>query len=359
MSDPMTNAEVEDVLSSIRRLVSENKPPKSEEVEETKPDRLVLTPALRVGEEEHAEEPAEEVLSHSAPVGTPDEPPQDALETLNTFIRSEAARQAREVALSEGLRSTDDTDEGGDVEEAAQTPADNAIEASGETAEDASLFAETDENTAAPEPEGGVISAEAEANDFAINLNFVHDAPVAVEPAEVASDPAPEPEPKFEFEPETDTAPEPEAAHETVVDADPQDTEEPSSLGDKVAALETLIQRRQDRWEPDDTGADEYAGTDAPTMTWEDATPDLVELTAAEPDAPEDDLQNGDVNGDAHQDDAVTFDEAELDEETLREIVSDIVREELQGALGERITRNVRKLVRREIHRVLASRDFE
>ena len=36
MSDPMTNAEVEDVLSSIRRLVSENKPPKSEEVEETK-----------------------------------------------------------------------------------------------------------------------------------------------------------------------------------------------------------------------------------------------------------------------------------------------------------------------------------
>jgi hypothetical protein len=30
------------------------------------------------------------------------------------------------------------------------------------------------------------------------------------------------------------------------------------------------------------------------------------------------------------------------------------VREELQGALGERITRNVRKLVRREIRLVLA-----
>ena len=48
-----------------------------------------------------------------------------------------------------------------------------------------------------------------------------------------------------------------------------------------------------------------------------------------------------------------------VDEETLREMVSDMVRSELQGELGDRITRNVRKLVRREIHRALASRDFE
>jgi cell pole-organizing protein PopZ len=48
-----------------------------------------------------------------------------------------------------------------------------------------------------------------------------------------------------------------------------------------------------------------------------------------------------------------------IDEETLRTMVSDIVRQELQGVLGERITRNVRKLVRREIHRVLMSQDYE
>ncbi len=48
-----------------------------------------------------------------------------------------------------------------------------------------------------------------------------------------------------------------------------------------------------------------------------------------------------------------------LDEEALRELVSEMVRSELQGELGDRITRNVRKLVRREIHRALASRDFE
>lgn len=50
--------------------------------------------------------------------------------------------------------------------------------------------------------------------------------------------------------------------------------------------------------------------------------------------------------------------EVVLDEETLREMVSDIVRKELQGSLGERITRNVRKLVRREIYRALEARDL-
>jgi len=48
-----------------------------------------------------------------------------------------------------------------------------------------------------------------------------------------------------------------------------------------------------------------------------------------------------------------------IDEEMLRDMVSDIVRAELQGALGERITRNVRKLVRREIHRALTAQELE
>ena len=40
-------------------------------------------------------------------------------------------------------------------------------------------------------------------------------------------------------------------------------------------------------------------------------------------------------------------------------MIRQVVREELQGVLGERITRNVRKLVRAEINRILSSRDFE
>ena len=51
--------------------------------------------------------------------------------------------------------------------------------------------------------------------------------------------------------------------------------------------------------------------------------------------------------------------EAGIDEEMLREIVRDIIREELAGTLGERITRNVRKLVRVEINRALTAREFE
>ncbi|MFZ5752560.1 MAG: hypothetical protein ACOY5U_16030 [Pseudomonadota bacterium] len=48
-----------------------------------------------------------------------------------------------------------------------------------------------------------------------------------------------------------------------------------------------------------------------------------------------------------------------IDLETLRLLVAEVLRQELRGPLGERITQNVRKLVRREIHRVLDSRDFE
>lgn len=45
-----------------------------------------------------------------------------------------------------------------------------------------------------------------------------------------------------------------------------------------------------------------------------------------------------------------------IDEEALRKLVVEIVHQELSGELGERITRNVRKLVRREINRILVSR---
>ncbi len=54
--------------------------------------------------------------------------------------------------------------------------------------------------------------------------------------------------------------------------------------------------------------------------------------------------------------DAGLFDPADdlvIDADALRDLVAEIIRQELQGPLGERITRNVRKLVRREIARAL------
>lgn len=53
------------------------------------------------------------------------------------------------------------------------------------------------------------------------------------------------------------------------------------------------------------------------------------------------------------------FQEHVMDENALRELIGKLVREELQGELGERISRNVRKLVRREIHRAMASIDLD
>ena len=43
-----------------------------------------------------------------------------------------------------------------------------------------------------------------------------------------------------------------------------------------------------------------------------------------------------------------------LDEATLREIVRDVLREELQGPMGTRVTRNLRRLIRAEVARAMA-----
>jgi hypothetical protein len=62
------------------------------------------------------------------------------------------------------------------------------------------------------------------------------------------------------------------------------------------------------------------------------------------------------------QDDVGLFapdDETVIDMDMLRDLISEVIREELQGPLGERITRNVRKLVRQEIARVLEAQKFD
>ncbi|MBE0554489.1 MAG: hypothetical protein IH625_12435, partial [Rhodobacteraceae bacterium] len=52
---------------------------------------------------------------------------------------------------------------------------------------------------------------------------------------------------------------------------------------------------------------------------------------------------------------ALTADPDAIDDAALRDLVRELIVEELQGPLGERITRNIRKLVRAEIARALAA----
>lgn len=94
-----------------------------------------------------------------------------------------------------------------------------------------------------------------------------------------------------------------------------------------------------------------------------DVVPDpVVETTAqAESDVVEEDagVVMPQTDEPASDVDLGDLDASLLDEDALRDMISEIVRDELSGVLGERITRNVRKLVRREIHRALMSREFD
>ncbi|MBT8389995.1 MAG: hypothetical protein KJN60_00135 [Boseongicola sp.] len=76
----------------------------------------------------------------------------------------------------------------------------------------------------------------------------------------------------------------------------------------------------------------------------------LADAVGAEPEVAEEALE------DAEPEKAVS---ETLDATEMRDLISSLIREELQGELGERITRNVRKLVRQEIQRALTVREVE
>jgi hypothetical protein len=170
-----------------------------------------------------------------------------------------------------------------------------------------------------------------------------------------------------------------------------------SALASRIAELEAAVaESADDEWEPDGAGEGDNAGAPVDALSWEDADdaqgshaweadpleaaedaelaepePDFAaepELTAepafdAEPE-PEPDLDDRWADPHLARDidpEADLFAETDsvIDEDMLRDLIADIVRRELQGTLGERITRNVRKLVRREIHRALSARELD
>jgi hypothetical protein len=155
---------------------------------------------------------------------------------------------------------------------------------------------------------------------------------------------------------------------------------------ERAGLIEAVLDARAEDWEPD-------GSEDVPVMDWSRTTPDdapvfrsrhmaplrldrivppveepafrhtplplpdMVE-TLASAVATDPDGLDAYVRGEAAaaQEDAelrAFLDRATVDEEMLRRIVTQVLQQELQGALGERITRNVRKLVRREINRAL------
>ena len=287
MSDPVSKTEIEDVLSSIRRLVSNDSrahqrqvaPPQAVAAAESPPSpptdrhppgRLVLTPALRVAGDDGAAAENPQPGDDSAET----EPWRDPDATL--YATAKAAGTA------------------GD--EVAPSVADDAAAGDGDMGDEARRPAMTEVDPADP----------AAADDT-----------------------------------ETGTAP-------TGEDPDAARVE---TLTAKIQALELAIGQSRDRWEPDGDGDDDYAGTTVETIEWEDHS----DAVAPDP-APARPRSTPEIDDSP---DFPTEDDTFLDEDSLRELVADIVRQELMGALGERITRNVRKLVRREIHRALTAQDLD
>ncbi len=153
-----------------------------------------------------------------------------------------------------------------------------------------------------------------------------------------------------------------------IVDQEDQASEEsPSkdpadSLSAKIEALEAAIARTEDQWEPDGDSEDDYSGTRTISLEWNaEDEPSADESEATNAPEPEDleskatFIRDPEVTAAAAA--VLAAEPAEIpaqDEAALRELIAQVVREELQGVLGERITRNVRKMVRREIYRALA-----
>jgi hypothetical protein len=368
MSNPVTNLEIEDVLSSIRRLVAEGDklrasvsrasapvetapspdpwPPQDEAPdavetpEEPAPPvaKFVLTPAFRV-----AEPPPTPVLVWDEP--EPSEPPEaDPVAEVDPEL----------VAVAESQSENLLEDWHGDL---------------------AATDFETSPDTE-PEMDPGT---EAEALAAAMPEDLIPE-PVSDSVArrwDLLSD-------------DTLILPEPDVAPEAVPEADirPQ-PEGRSRLEATIAELEAAITAKPEEWEPDGSEV-------TPVMDWAATVAEPAFLSArqaARPNPVEEAEELPQVSGsswrsriaddglmDADEDLSDDLerspprardgqaDPAEgpylpedhiLDEEALRNLVIEIVRQELQGTLGERITRNVRKLVRREIYRVLSSQEFD
>ena len=299
MSNPVTNVEIEDVLSSIRRLVAEGDGAEQSKIaDETVPsapaERFVLTPSLRV-----AETMPDPVTSQDAP----DEVMSDESQQLAAQFVAPAPAPL--------------------VLEPAQAVTEPLVHDAMSDAERASL-------------EATIAELEAAVTD------------------------------------QTDLEWEPDGSETTAAPA--------QSLADMFAADGDLVEHDDiEEVSEDDDGQDDHQDGDQqgaqPTQT---ATADVVPLHSEDeptfrhtPDVDAPDTDYGDdLAADADDEGMPIPDDldesiaaylagaARVDKEMLRSMITDVVRQELQGEMGERITRNIRKLVRREIANALSSKNF-
>ncbi len=468
MSDPVTNVEIEDVLSSIRRLVSADARPDdtANEAGETNRRRtepkLVLTPAQRVDDDDAAEEarqsdtqPEEDVLpepepeleaeSHeSSASDIPEDPqPEESQHEEMAAEYVEATPEVQEEAPAEHV------EDHADEQIAEEQHQDDTSYADVEDAEIIDEVSEAEDNDTDKLPQDEeAMAATAQQNHEALlqgipeflirpsekaseedvaddtseaqtpDENDVHDrgdvveaseedalddVPDAVEVAdtddveEASANPDPEPletaedaeaaiadlvgaqlgDDDVSAEATAETEDDVTAAEEQVMVAEPVLDETDEGIEDaelveqdltaRVETMEAAVAEQPDEWEPDGSIEETFSGETVEPLPWHDIETETRPVAeqeekqlehAARMDAAMSDSTMSDTAG-GDDSEAWFGSDAVMDEEALRDMVGEIVRQELQGALGERITRNVRKLVRREIHRALMSKGIE
>ncbi|EPX80816.1 hypothetical protein [Litoreibacter arenae] len=320
MSDPVSNADVEDVLSSIRRLVSsdsssddgateegedtcEGRPSASDSDDDkkTKPaDALILTSALRVNQP--VEEPKPE-FRHTE------------MSNFRSVLTTDDAEQSEGALTNRSdWRSPVDDEYYEDEEQPPETPV----------------------------------------------IDFVrHNRRAEVTKVTEFADEQTSWQPQMD---EVDEKTQPVDAQAKTVEDEGQlqqrvddEDNEPEAHPDEALELEAEASLESWTVPPSDTSVDDedFDSEEVQTDVFEQET---IFATAAAASVGETSIDDAEP---AEKVDLGDLDDGTIDEDVLRDLVAEIVRQELTGELGERITRNVRKLVRREIHRALVTREFE
>jgi hypothetical protein len=319
MSEPLTSSEIEDVLSSIRRLVSDEVRPKLKPASrDATGEKLLLTPALRVVQNdpvitEHAAEGS--VVQGGDATDNPvnSRPVAVAIEGLDTFVTRVGA------AVSDDYDNWEN--ELGDPAILEPSQLQHAQEWEEFSARDAFDDLPFSQNLQPRDVFEEVISAKAaDVFDAEILVGTAADAPLP-------------------------------GWAQTELDG----IDDGASLSDSA----------EDADQPDHI---EFVSLRS--SAWADAAEASViaSLAAAEKSKgpsvfgrkPEPDPRSAEKASDhSAESTAPNTHDVGFNEDVLRELVRELIREELAGKLGERMTRNMRKLVRMELMRLLATQELE
>ncbi len=328
MSEPLANLEIQDVLSSIRRLISEDKREvgrpnatgldsiEAKAVDSQSDNKLILTSAQRIDRGVSAPEVAAEGRSgvtledtiaelEAAVAGIGDDFEPDGSEVAHA--RAGASDDELERAFEDGFEVDigDDTDRSDRAPQSKHAVADVERESVSEDEQDNEV--------------SGEMSAPVETSE---TVDAEHHEPIAGDLDETRAEPT-----------------------DAVAFVEDENISDPSPLPQSVersAAVGTTGRRIRRRL----------------NLTAQDMVTDTAPWDRA--DAPERSAESGETAevGTAAPGigDEIAGVEG-LDADALRDLITEIIRQEFKGPMGERMTRNIRMLVRREVNRALESRN--